>query len=61
MNCRKKIENLGSGIVELESFEEHNKKEDESTAFSYDNRDVSQKPLEAELDRLLPFVSFPLL
>lgn len=59
MMCRQKIQELRQDIVDEDKFEQHNQKE-EQDLFDYGRREISHKPLEMELDKILPFFSLPL-
>ena len=59
MMCRQKIQELKQDIVDEDKFEQHNQKE-EQDLFDYGRREISHKPLEMELDKILPFFSLPL-
>ena len=61
MNARNRIEELEGNKMTQEMFEQHLMKDEETSGVQYGGRDVSRKPLEYELNKLLPYFSLRLL
>ena len=56
MNCRVRIQETESKIIDEEDFDSLNKKEKDAGA-NYGSRDVVQGPLEAKINHVCPFIT----